>query len=97
MKTETEKTSKIEAFITTTIAAVFAAIVVAVAILLRSVVWPILSFCGRAALNGLKKGSSTALAQVPSVRKAKVVASMPTPDVFKGASNLAPAKPIRFR
>lgn len=97
MKTPTGQTSKIEAFITTTIAAFFAMIVVAAVFLLRSVVWPILRFCGRAALNGLKRGSSAALAQVPSVKTAKAQASLPTPEVFKGASNLAPAKQIRFR
>jgi hypothetical protein len=97
MKNQAAQTGKIEAFLTTTIAALFAMIVVAVTVLLRSVVWPILRFCGRAALNGLKRGGSAALAQVPSVKTAKVKASLPTPEVFKDASNLAPAKQIRFR
>jgi hypothetical protein len=97
MKSQPAQTGKIEAFLTTTIAAFFAMIVVAVAVLLRSVVWPILRFCGRAALNGMKMGGSAALAKVPSVKKAKARASLPTPEVFKNASNLAPAKQIRFR
>lgn len=97
MKTQPAQTGKIEAFLTTTIAAFFAMIVVAVAVLLRSVVWPILRFCGRAALNGMKMGGSAALSKVTSVKKAKVRASLPTPEVFKNASNLAPAKQIRFR
>jgi len=97
MKTQPAQTSKIEAFLTTTIAAFFAMIVVAATVLLRSVVWSILRFCGRAALNGLKRGGSAALAQVPAVKQAKVRASLPTPEVFKDASNLAPAKQIRFR
>lgn len=96
MKTQTENTSTIEAIITTTIAAFFAMIVVAAIFLLRSVVLPVLHCCGRAALNGVKKGGSAALANVPSVKKAKVKASLPTPDVFKGAPNLAPAKSVRF-
>jgi hypothetical protein len=90
------KESKIEAFLTTTIAAFFAMIVVAGVFLLRSVTWPILRFIGRAALNGMKKGGSAALANVPSVKLSKVQASLPTPDVFKGAPNLAPAKQVRF-
>lgn len=97
MKTQPAQTGKIEAFLTTAIAAFFAMIVVAVTVLLRSVVWPVLRLCGRAALNGLKRGGSAALAQVPSIKKAKVRTSLPTPEVFKGASNLAPAKQIRFR
>lgn len=97
MKTEPAQTGKIEAFLTTTIAAFFAMIVVAVAVLLRSVVWPILRSCGRAALNGMKMGGSAALAKVPSIKKAKARASLPTPEAFKDASNLAPAKQIRFR
>lgn len=92
-----QKDSKVEAFITTTIAAIFAMIVVAVVFLLRSVMWPILRFCGRAALNGMKRGGSAALAQVPAIKKARVKASLPTPDVFKDAPNLAPAKQVRFR
>ena len=97
MKPQPAQTGKIEAFLTTTIAAFFAMIVVAAAVLLRSVVWPILRFCGRAALNGMKMGGSAALAKVPSVKKAKARASLPTPEVFKNASNLAPAKQVRFR
>jgi hypothetical protein len=97
MKTQPAQTGKIEAFLTTTIAAFIAMIVVAVTVLLRSVVWPILRSCGRAALNGMKMGGSAALAKVPSVKKAKARASLPTPEVFKDASNLAPAKQIRFR
>jgi hypothetical protein len=96
MKTQTEKNSKIEAVITTVLSAGFAAVMIAVIVLLRSVVWPILRFCGRAALNGLKSGGRAALANTPSVKKAKVQASLPTPDVFKGAPNLAPARQVRF-
>ena len=96
MKTKTENTSMIEGIITTTIAALFAMIVVAVIFLLCSVVLPVLRFCARATLNGMKKGGNAALAKVPFVKKSKVKASLPTPDVFKGAPNLAPAKSIRF-
>jgi Flp pilus assembly protein TadB len=95
-KNQTENSSKIEAFITTTIAAFFAMIVVAAVFLLRSVALPILRFCVRSALNGMKKGSTAALANVPSIKRAKARASLPTPDVFKGASNLGPAKQMRF-
>ena len=91
------KSSKVEAFITTVIAAFFTMIMVAVAVMLRSVVWPLLRFCGRAALNGMKRGAGAAFAQVPSVKKARARAAMPTPDVFKDAPNLAPAKQVRFR
>jgi hypothetical protein len=97
MKSQPAQPGKIEAFLTTAIAAFVAAIVVAATVLLRSVVWPILRFCGQMALNGLKRGGSAALAKVPSVEKAKTRASLPTPEVFKGAPNLAPAKQIRFR
>lgn len=99
MKAQVEKAAKtgmIEAAITTILGAAIAAIVIAVYFVLRSVLLPILRYFGRVALSGVKKGGQVAMANVPAVKQAKVKASLPTPDVFKGATNLAPAKQVRF-
>ena len=54
------------------------------------IVWPILRFCAKLVWKQIVKAMS----------KSKVVkppkAILPTPDVFKGAPNLAPAKSVRF-
>jgi hypothetical protein len=54
------------------------------------IVWPILRFCAKLALKLI----------VRALSKSKVVkppkATLPTPDIFKGAPNLAPAKQVRF-
>lgn len=54
------------------------------------IVWPILRFCAKLAWKQIVKALS----------KSKVVkppkATLPTPDIFKGAPNLAPAKSVRF-
>lgn len=86
----------IEDAVTTLIALPFSAVIVSAVFLLRSVVWPILRFCGKVALKGLKLALAKARASKPSVKKAKVKASLPTPDIFKNAPNLAPAKQVRF-
>lgn len=86
----------IEEAVTTLIALPFSAVIVIAVFAMRSVVWPILRFCGKAALKGLKRGLAKAQANKPSVKKAKVQASLPTPDIFKHAPNLAPAKQVRF-
>lgn len=86
----------IEEAVTTLIALPFSAIIVIAVFMMRSVVWPILRFCGKAALRGLKRTLAKAQQSKPSVKKAKVQASLPTPDVFKNAPNLAPARQVRF-
>jgi hypothetical protein len=86
----------IEDAVTTLIAMPFSAIIVTAVFAMRSVVWPILRFCGKAALKGLKRALAKAQATKPSVKKAKVQASLPTPDIFKNAPNLAPARQVRF-
>jgi uncharacterized membrane protein len=93
MKTQS---SMIEEAVTTLIALPFSAVIVLAAFVMRSVAWPILRFCGKAALKGLKRALTKAQASKPSVKKAKVQASLPTPDIFKNAPNLAPAKQVRF-
>ncbi|MFC5550253.1 hypothetical protein [Massilia aerilata] len=54
------------------------------------IVWPILRFCAKLAWKQIVKALS----------KSKVVkppkATLYTPDCFKGAPNLAPAKSVRF-
>lgn len=54
------------------------------------VVWPILRFCAKLAW----KQSVKALSKSEVVKPAK--ATLPTPEIFKGAANLAPAKQVRF-
>lgn len=53
------------------------------------IVWPILRFCAKAALKQLRKA-------LTRTKVVKPVAQLPTPEIFKGAPNLAPAKSIRF-
>lgn len=53
------------------------------------IVWPILRFCAKAALKQLRKGMTR-------TKVVKSVAQLPTPEIFKGAPNLAPARQIRF-
>lgn len=99
MKPQAEKAAKtgmIEAVITTILGAVIAAVVIAVYFVGRSVLLPVLRYCVRVALSGMKKGGQVAMANVPAVKQAKVKASLPTPDVFKDATNLAPARQVRF-
>lgn len=54
------------------------------------IVWPILRFCAKLAMKLVLRALS----------KSKVVKppkpALPTPDIFKGAPNLAPAKQVRF-
>jgi len=57
---------------------------------------PVALFGGRLLWKGVQKGSRATLAKL-TTRKAKPApAELPTPDIFKGMSNLAPAKQIRF-
>ena len=86
----------IEEIVTTLIAAFFSFGIVAVIFSLRKVLWPIVCFCGKAALKGLKHGASAIKARAPAAKQEKVKASLPTPDIFKGAPNLAPARQLRF-
>lgn len=86
----------IEEALTSLIALPFSAVIVIAVFLMRSVVWPILRYCGKAALKGLKRALTKAQESKPSVKKAKVQASLPTPEIFKNAPNLAPARQVRF-
>jgi hypothetical protein len=54
------------------------------------VVWPILRFCAKL----VWKQSVKALSKSEVVKPAK--ATLPTPEIFKGAPNLARAKQVRF-
>lgn len=65
----------------------------------KFVLVPVLRLAVCLILKGMKKGGSATCAVVMS-RKAKakpVVKALPTPDVFKGMQNLAPAKELRLR
>lgn len=91
-----DQPNMIEEAVTTLIALPFSAVIVIAVFMMRSVVWPILRFCGKAARRGLKRALAKAQQSKPSVKKAKMQASLPTPDIFKNAPNLAPAKQMRF-
>lgn len=54
------------------------------------VVWPILRFCAKL----VWKQSVKALSKSEVVKPSK--AALPTPEIFKGAPNLARAKQVRF-
>lgn len=84
--------SKIEDVITTIIAFALSFVIVAAIWAVRSVAWPILRFCARAMVNGIRR----LLTKTKVTKPAKAAKELPTPDCFKGAPNLAPAKQVRF-
>lgn len=58
--------------------------------IVMKIVWPILRFCAKLAWKRIVKALSKSKVVKPSKR------ALPTPDIFKGAPNLAPAKSVRF-
>lgn len=85
--------SKIESALTTVIAFVLSSGIVLLVAIARSVVWPILRFCAKAALKGVRK----LLVQARVVKPAKKAAvALPTPDCFKDAPNVGPAQQFRL-
>lgn len=84
--------SKIEDVLTTIIAFCLSFIIVAAIWIVKKIVWPVLRFCARASWNGIRH----LLAKSKVVKPSKPAAHLPTPDIFKGAPNLARARQVRF-
>jgi hypothetical protein len=82
--------SNIEQRYTSVVSFVVALPICAVIWVSMKVVWPILRFCAKLAWKQIVKALS----------KSKVVKpanpTLPTPEIFKDAPNLAPAKSVRF-
>lgn len=83
---------KIEGFLTTVLAFVFAFGLVALVTVARGVLWPLLKFIAKLAFKGIKKF----FIAIRMKKKTKKVSELPTPDIFKGAQNLAPAKEVQL-
>lgn len=82
----------LEDAITTAIAAIPAAFVFFFMVLIGKVLWPCVKWSAAKVLALLRnKAGKAPTAQVVSKQK-----ELPTPDIFKGASNLAPAKQLKF-
>lgn len=84
--------SKIEDVITTVIAFFLSFVITTAIWALRHVVWPVLRLCARAMLNGLRR----LLTRTKVLKAPKAVNELPTPEIFKGAPNLARARQVRF-
>lgn len=84
--------SKIEGALTTIIAFLLSFVITAAIWIVRFVVWPILRFCATALWNGVRR----LLTKTKVVKAAPATKQLPTPDCFKGAPNLAPARQVRF-
>lgn len=61
------------------------------AVIFKDVVWRLLCFFAKLAVSGLRK-----LLQKRAPAPSVPAIELPTPDIFKGATNLAPAKQLRF-
>lgn len=82
--------SKTEQFYISFISCLVALPLCAVIWVSLKIVWPVLRFCAKLAW----KKAVQAMSKSPVVKPAK--ATLHTPEIFKGAPNLAPAKSIRF-
>lgn len=86
-------------FTETVIGGLIAFVTLTIHMLCAHVAKPVVLFSGRMLWKGVKKGGQASWAKLTKLtkRKAKPVpAEMPTPDIFKGMPNLAPAKEMRF-
>lgn len=84
--------SKIENALVLLISSVLAFAITFGILLVKRVVWPLLRFCARASWNGIRRLLSRATAS----KAPKLAKQLPTPDCFKDAPNLAPARQVRF-
>jgi hypothetical protein len=60
--------------------------------IVKKIVWPLLRFVAKVAWKGIRK----LVAKSKVEKTSKPTAQLPTPDVFKGAPNLARARQVRF-
>jgi hypothetical protein len=63
----------------------------------KKIVWPLACFIAKLAWKGLRHIVSKLLSKKsPVAKSSKPSPQLPTPDIFKNAPNLAPAKDVRF-
>jgi len=70
---------------------IFAALLMLVGVALVKVIWPIVRFIAVKAFEQIKKRLNRA-----KVEKTEEIEALPTPDIFKGAKNLARARDLTF-
>lgn len=87
---EMKKSSAIEKMIEAAAGFVIASLIVLVVMSFRAIVWPLLKFCIKAVVRMLRR----ALAFMRVVKVVSPARELPTPEVFKGSTNLAPARQI---
>lgn len=61
----------------------------------RFVLFPLLKWAGKNAWAAVKKQYNKP--RTKKQKEAKQAETLPTPDIFKGAPNLAPMKPFKFK
>jgi hypothetical protein len=86
-----KKEAAIERIAPTLVGGVLAFIIVTTVVLLKSVLLPALRFIAKQAFVALRK-----LAARRSSRGSSSTRQLPTPDIFKDARNLGPAREFRF-
>lgn len=87
-----KKSSAIEKLIEVAVGFVIASAIVLVVMFTRAIVWPLLKFCVKAVFKMLRR----ALAFMRVVKVVSPARKLPTPEIFKDSSNLAPARQIRL-
>lgn len=85
-----KQSSNIEQRYASILSFVIALPICAVIWILMKIVWPILRFCAKLAWKRITMALSKSKVAKPSK------ATLPTPEIFKNAPNLAPAKSVRF-
>lgn len=71
---------------------ILASFIVLFVMVVREVVWPVLKFFGKASF----KMFLHVLAKARVVKVKSSASTLPTPDIFKGSTNLAKAKQVRL-
>jgi hypothetical protein len=87
-----KKSNPIEEALTTAIAFCFASILVFATVLATKVLWPTLRFVAKQAWALIRKACNAS----KDVSRGAKTNELPTPKIFKGALNLAPAKQMHF-
>lgn len=62
----------------------------------KKIVWPLACFIAKLAWKGLRHLVAKLSKKSAVAKPSKPSAQLPTPDIFKNAPNLAPARQVRF-
>jgi hypothetical protein len=74
------------------VGAIIALVSVVFTILVSSVIWPLIKWASKFAFKKMRK----AFSKKPKKEEPKFISELPTPEIFKGASNLGPAKQMNL-